>query len=128
MVVADATQIHQVIMNLATNAYHAMQKSGGQLKVGLKQTEIKFSPLGFSDLLPGKYALLKVIDTGIGIKKEVMNKIFDPYFTTKETGKGTGLGLSVVQGIVKTCNGDIQVYSEPDKGTEVHVYLPIMKK
>lgn len=128
MVVADPTQIHQVIMNLATNAYHAMQESGGQLKIVLKQTEIEPSLFDFSDLLPGKYALLKVIDTGMGIKKEVMDKIFDPYFTTKETGKGTGLGLSVVQGIVKSCHGDIHVYSEPGKGTEVHVYLPIMKK
>jgi CheY-like chemotaxis protein len=77
-------------------------------------------------MTPGEYAYLTVADTGIGIEKDVMDKIFDPYFTTKETGKGTGLGLSVVQGIVKSCNGDIRIYSEPGKGTEVHVYLPIM--
>ena len=128
MVVADPTQIHQIVMNLATNAYHAMQDSGGQLNVSLDQVEIDAESLGFSELLIGKYALLKVIDTGAGIEKEVMDKIFDPYFTTKETGKGTGLGLSVVQGIVKSCHGDIQVYSEPGKGTEIYVYLPIMKK
>jgi PAS domain S-box-containing protein len=128
MVVADATQIHQIIMNLATNAYHAMQESGGLLKLTLNQTQIESSPLGFSEFLPGEYAVLKITDTGTGIKKDVMDKIFDPYFTTKETGKGTGLGLSVVQGIVKSCHGDIHVYSEPGKGTEVHVYLPIIKK
>ncbi len=128
MVFADPTQLHQIIMNLATNAFHAMQESGGQLKMTLKQTEIDSTPEGFSDLRQGSYAVLKVIDTGIGINKDVMDKIFDPYFTTKETGKGTGLGLSVVMGIVKSCQGDIHVYSEPGKGTEVHVYLPIMKK
>ena len=128
VVVADPTQMHQIIMNLATNAYHAMQDSGGKLKISLIQAQIESIPLGFSELIPGKYALLKVIDTGIGIKKNVMDKIFDPYFSTKEKGKGTGLGLSVVQGIVKSCNGDIHIYSEPGKGTEIHVYLPIMKK
>ncbi|MFH2060243.1 MAG: ATP-binding protein [Pseudomonadota bacterium] len=127
MVVADPSQIHQIIMNLATNAYHAVQESAGQIKISLKQTEIDSTPLGFLELLPGKYALLKVTDTGKGIKKEIMDKIFEPYFTTKETGKGTGLGLSVVQGIVKNCHGDIHVYSEPGKGTEFHVYLPIIK-
>ena len=127
-VFADPTQIHQVIMNLVTNAYHSMQKSGGQLTVVLKQSEIESSPLGFSELLPGKYALLKVIDTGTGIKKGVLDKIFNPYFTTKKVGKGTGLGLSVVQGIVKSCHGELNVYSEPGKGTEIHVYLPIIKK
>ncbi len=128
MVLADPTQIHQIIMNLATNAYHAMQKTGGQLKINVKATEIDSNPLGFSELLPGKYALLIVTDTGTGIRKEIMDKIFDPYFTTKKQGKGTGLGLSMVQGIVKSCNGDIHIYSEPGKGTEVHVYLPIIKK
>jgi len=130
MVVADEGQIHQVIMNLVTNAYHAMQESGGQLSVALEEIEIESFPLGtgFVALLPGKYARLKVMDTGKGIQKEMMEKIFDPYFSTKETGKGTGLGLSIVQGIVKICKGDIHVYSEPDKGTQIHVYLPIIKK
>ena len=127
MVIANPSQIHQIIMNLATNAYHAVQESAGQIKIALKQTQIDSTHLGFSELLSGKYAILKVIDTGEGIKKEIMDLIFDPYFTTKETGKGTGLGLSVVQGIVKSCHGDIHVYSEPGKGTEFHVYLPIIK-
>ena len=128
VIIADSTQIHQIIMNLATNAYHAMQRAGGQLKVTLKQKDIASNPMGFSELAAGKYAVLKVIDTGTGIDKGVMGKIFDPYFTTKAQEQGTGLGLSVVQGIVKSCNGHIHVYSEPEKGTEVHIYLPIMKK
>ena len=128
VVIADTTQIHQIIMNLATNAYHAMQESGGTLKVSLKQKYIESNPIGFSELRFGEYVLLKVIDTGTGIEKGAMNKIFNPYFTTKEKERGTGLGLSVVQGIVKTCNGYIHVYSEPGKGTEVHIYLPIMEK
>ena len=130
MVVADKGQIYQVIMNLVTNAYHAMQESGGQLRIALEEIKIESLPPGTGSfsLLPGKYARLKVMDTGKGIQKEDMEKIFDPYFSTKETGKGTGLGLSIVQGIVKICKGDIHVYSEPDQGTQIHVYLPIMEK
>ncbi|MBF0235688.1 MAG: response regulator [Desulfamplus sp.] len=128
LVLADPTQIHQILMNLATNANHAMQETGGQLKIILKQTEIESETVGFSKLTSGKYALLKVTDTGSGIEKDVIEKIFDPYFTTKEVGKGSGLGLSVVLGIVKSFNGDIHVYSEPGKGTEFNVYLPIIKK
>jgi PAS domain S-box-containing protein len=128
MVVADATKIHQVVMNLATNAYHAMEESGGRLTIVLEQTQIDATPLGLSELLPGHYALLKITDTGTGIDPSLMDKIFDPYFTTKETNKGTGLGLSVVQGIIKSCNGAIHVYSEPGRGTQVHIYLPTMKK
>ncbi|KPA13165.1 multi-sensor hybrid histidine kinase [Candidatus Magnetomorum sp. HK-1] len=128
IVYADPTQIHQIIMNLATNAYHAMENTGGYLKVMLKQISIESEQTFFPDLTKGEYALLKVTDTGIGITKDVLDKIFDPYFTTKEKGKGTGLGLSVVQGIVKNCNGDIRIYSEPEKGTEIHVYLPIIER
>ncbi len=128
LVIADPTQFHQIIMNLATNAYHAMRESRGRLKIVLNQKRVESNPLGFSGLLPGRYAVLKVIDSGTGIRKDILDKIFDPYFTTKESDKGTGLGLSVVQGIVKSFKGDIHVYSEPGKGTEVHVYLPIMEK
>lgn len=128
MVVADATKVHQVVMNLATNAYHAMEESGGKLSVILEQTQIESIPPALLELIPGDYALLKIIDTGMGIEKALIDKIFDPYFTTKETNKGTGLGLSVVQGIIKSCNGAIHVYSEQGMGTQVHVYLPIMKK
>ena len=127
MVLADPTQIHQIVMNLATNAYHAMEETGGKLKISLGQVRIETIQPILSDLVPGQYALMKVIDTGSGIAKPILNKIFDPYFTTKKKGKGTGLGLSIVQGIVKGYKGDIHVYSEPGQGTEIHVYLPILE-
>ncbi len=128
VVVADPTQVHQIVMNLATNAYHAMEKTGGRLNVNLKQVRLESDQVVFPELTPGEYAILTVTDTGVGIEKDIMDKILDPYFTTKETGKGTGLGLSVVQGIVKSCNGDIRIYSEAGKGTEIQVYLPIMDR
>ncbi len=127
-VIADPTQVHQIIMNLATNAYHAMEKTGGTLSVTLKQISMESGQPLLTDLMSGEYACMTVTDTGAGIKKELLNKVFDPYFTTKKKGKGTGLGLSVVQGIVKSCNGDIRIYSEPGKGTEIRVYLPTIKK
>lgn len=126
IVVADSTQIHQIVMNLATNAYHAMDETGGLLTVQLKQVSLEQDNTTLPVLIPGEYACLIVSDTGTGLKKSIRDKIFDPYFTTKETGKGSGLGLSVVQGIVKKCNGDIFVYSEPGMGTEFQVYLPVM--
>ncbi|MCP3941014.1 MAG: PAS domain-containing protein [Desulfobacteraceae bacterium] len=125
---ADPTQIHQIVMNLITNAYHAMKDTGGELKVCLKEVELKKIDLLNPDMNPGLYALLSVIDKGIGMDKELTEKIFDPFFTTKETGKGTGLGLSVVHGIVKSMNGAIEVYSEPGIGTEFNVYFPVEKK
>ncbi len=124
---ADPTQIHQIIMNLATNAYHAMENTGGKLTVTLKKVLIEREYSEYPDLLPGNYARLIVSDTGIGIEKEMLEKVFDPYFTTKGEGKGTGLGLSVVHGIVKECGGDIRIYSEPGKGTEIHVYFPVIE-
>lgn len=126
IVIADPSQLHQILMNLATNAYHAMEETGGRLKVHLHQIRLESDHSLSPEMTPGEYAHLTVADTGIGIEKDVMDKIFDPYFTTKEVGKGTGLGLSVVRGIVKSCNGDIRIDSEVGKGTEVHVYLPIM--
>ena len=122
---ADPTQIHQIVMNLATNAYHAMEKNGGELNVKLKKIELEEPDLFDPDIKLGTYACLSISDTGKGMDNELIEKIFDPFFTTKETGKGTGMGLSVVHGIVKSMNGTIKVYSEPDKGTEFHVYLPL---
>jgi len=122
---ADPTQIHQIVMNLATNAYHAMEKTGGELKVDLKEIELGKDDLIDPDMSPGLYACLTIADTGAGINKDVMDRIFDPFFTTKETGKGTGMGLAVVHGIVRGMKGDIRVYSEPGKGAEFKVYLPI---
>ena len=125
---ADPTQIHQIVMNLATNAYHAMEETGGELKVSLKEVELGEYNIVTPDMTPGVYACLIVADTGAGMDKNLTDKIFDPFFTTKAIGKGTGMGLSVVHGIVKSVGGAVQVYSKPGKGTEFHVYLPIEKK
>ena len=122
---ADPTQIHQIIINLMTNAFHAMEEHGGVLRVHLTETELKTSDLINLDIKPGRHVCLVISDTGIGIDKELKEKIFDPYFTTKEKGKGTGIGLSVVHGIVSSMGGAIQVYSEPGKGTKFRVYFPI---
>ena len=124
---ADPTQMHQIVMNLATNAFHAMEKTGGDLKIALKENELGEYDLIGPDMTPGNYACLTVADTGMGMDKKLIEKIFNPFFTTKEGGKGTGMGLSVVHGIVKNMNGAIKVYSEPGKGTEVRVYLPAEK-
>jgi PAS domain S-box-containing protein len=124
---ADPTQIHQIIMNLTTNAYQAMQETGGELKVSLNAIKLGEQDLINPDLKPGSYALLSVIDNGTGINKKSVEKIFDPFFTTKENGKGTGMGLSVVHGIVKSMNGAIGVDSEPGVGTEFNVYFPVKK-
>ena len=127
VVKADPTQIHQIVMNLATNAYHAMEETGGELKVSLKEVELGEYDIITPDMTPGVYACLIVADTGVGMDKILTNKIFDPFFTTKEVGKGTGMGLSVVHGIVISMGGTIHVYSEPGKGTQFHVYLPVIK-
>jgi PAS domain S-box-containing protein len=124
---ADPTQIHQVVMNLATNAYHAMEDTGGELKVNLKEVELGEQDLPSPDMEPGSYACLIVADSGTGINDNVIERIFDPYFTTKKLGKGTGMGLSVAHGIILNAGGNIQVYSELGKGTEFHVYLPVVK-
>ncbi len=125
IVLTAPTQIHQVVMNLAINAYHAMQDTGGRLRVTLKQVRLEVGQTNLPELVPGEYALLTITDTGTGIEKSVLDKIFDPYFTTKSKNKGTGLGLSVVHGIIKACRGDIRIHSEPGKGTKFQVYLPI---
>jgi len=124
-ITANPAQIHQIIMNLCTNAYHAMEKKGGILEVTLEDTQILPSePLPSPDMAPGMYVKLTVSDTGIGMERSVMERIFDPYFTTKEPGKGTGLGLSIVHGIVKSYEGHISVYSEKERGTVFHIWLP----
>jgi PAS domain S-box-containing protein len=125
MALIDPTRIHQVIMNLCTNAYHAMRESGGILEVGVREVDIhepyEASSVGVQ---PGPYLRISVSDTGCGMKKEVLDRIFDPYFTTKGIEEGTGMGLSMVHGIVKSHQGAITVYSEPDMGSTFHVYLP----
>ncbi len=122
---ADATQIHQIVMNLATNAAHAMDNAGGKLKVSLEEIRMDGGDATHLDMKPGSYVCLRVADTGTGIDKELIGKIFDPFFTTKAKGKGTGMGLSVVHGIVDQMNGSIQAFSEPGRGTEFKVYFPV---
>jgi PAS domain S-box-containing protein len=122
---ADPTQIHQIIMNLTTNAYHAMEETGGELRVSLKEMEFGTLDLINPNMAPGVYVCLTVADTGKGMDKNLTDKIFDPFFTTKAIGKGTGMGLSVVHGIVISMGGTIHAYSEPGKGTQFHVYLPL---
>jgi len=126
MVLADATRLHQVIMNLCTNAYQAMRGSTGVLSVTLRPLRLDHGDSKADDfpLLPGNFVVLEVSDTGCGMDKETMAKIFDPYFTTKKQDEGTGLGLSVVHGIVQGCGGHISVSSEPGKGSTFLVYLP----
>jgi len=123
----DPTQIHQVIMNLCTNAYHAMQATGGKLEVGLKEVAISYErSLERVGMKVGPHLELTVKDAGHGMEPEVLERIFEPYYTTKEQGKGTGLGLSVIHGIIKNHGGDISVTSKPGKGTEFTVYLPVI--
>ena len=122
---ADPTQINQVLINLCTNAAHAMGEKGGVLEVSLKNIEMdEDSAIHYHDLSSGKYVRLTVSDTGHGIEPEILERIFDPYFTTKGVGEGSGMGLSVVHGIVKSHSGDISVSSEPGKGTTFQVFLP----
>jgi len=125
MIFADPTEIHQVFMNLCTNAAHAMRARGGVL--GVKLTDVAIEGSMHPDLEAGSYVCLSVTDTGHGIDASIMRRIFDPFFTTKGVGEGTGLGLSVVQGIVKAYGGAITVQSEPDNGATFNVYIPAMK-
>lgn len=127
-VLADPTQIHQIIMNLATNALHAMEDTGGTLTIDLRQADLTSTPCHETELPPGSYAILSISDTGTGIEAGLMEKIFTPYFTTKPINKGTGLGLSVVQGIVNSHNGGIHIESKPDKGTRIDIYLPLIQR
>lgn len=124
----DGTQIHQIMVNLCTNASHAMEK-GGILTVELENVVLDKGLATFDyDLGPGDYIRLSISDTGQGISREDLQRICDPYFTTKELGKGSGLGLSVVLGIVKTYGGGLTVKSEIGKGTRFEIYLPAVSK
>lgn len=123
-VCGDATQLHQVLMNLCVNARDAMP-SGGTLKISAENLFIDENYAGMNiDASVGPYILINIRDTGTGIPSEIVDRIFEPFFTTKEPGKGTGLGLSTVLGIVKSHDGFVNVYSEPGKGTQFRIYLP----
>jgi signal transduction histidine kinase len=121
---ANSTRIHQVIMNLCTNAYHAMSEGGGVLTVSLCSVRLALGELAGQDNPSGSYVKLSVGDTGCGISESIFAKIFDPYFTTKAQGVGTGLGLSLVMGIIKSHDGYITLQSEEGKGTTFNVYFP----
>jgi PAS domain S-box-containing protein len=125
MVLADPTQMHQVIMNLCTNAYHAMSEKGGVLDVSLTDIDLdaEFTTKHLNTY-PGPYLRLTVSDTGQGIEEKALDRIFEPYFTTKGQNGGTGMGLAVVHGIVKSHGGIITVYSKPGKGSTFNVFLP----
>jgi PAS domain S-box-containing protein len=123
----DPTQLNQIIMNLGVNASHAMREKGGLLEIILDNEDISKEKSGsFIKLYPGRYLKLSVRDTGTGIQPGVIDRIFDPYFTTKKVGEGTGLGLATVYGIVKDSGGEIKVESEPGKGTVFHIYFPLV--
>jgi PAS domain S-box-containing protein len=125
VIVADPTQIQQIVMNLGTNAAHAMSDKGGRLEVSLADAAMDAVMAShFMDVKPGAYVRLGVADSGQGIPPEIMSRIFEPFFTTKKKGEGTGMGLAVVHGIVKSHNGAISVKSEVGRGTEFAVYLP----
>jgi PAS domain S-box-containing protein len=125
VVLADSTQIHQILMNLGLNAAHAMKEGPGRLQVGLKPWRVgKKKVTGAPTLGPGLYARLSVRDTGCGMDKATVRKIFEPFFTTKPVGEGTGLGLAVVQGIMSSYEGAATVASEPGQGTTFDLYFP----
>ena len=123
---ADPTQIQQVVFNLCTNAAHAMENDGGILTISLEEVKLSENTFpGNRNIQKGKFVKLTVSDTGHGIEPQYKEKIFDPYFTTKEVGKGSGMGLTVVQGIVKNHDGAVSVISEPGKGTSVTSLFPV---
>jgi PAS domain S-box-containing protein len=129
LVMGDPTQIHQVIMNLCTNAGYAMQAEGGRLEVSLLEMQLdEESSVNYPNLKSGPYIKLTVADTGPGIQAHDLDRIFEPFFTTKEKGAGTGMGLAVVHGIVTSHGGDIFVRSEPGQGARFTVFLPALKK
>jgi PAS domain S-box-containing protein len=126
---ADTTQIHQVLMNLCTNAAHALGDTEGVLSITLEKAQIDETQVDEAqsgNLSPGSYAKVSVTDNGSGMSESTLKRIFEPFFTTKAVGEGTGLGLSVAHGIIKNHKGDIQVESQLEHGTSFHVYIPLV--
>ncbi len=126
-VMGSATQIHQIVMNLFTNAAHAIEEKNeeGTIIISLSPCSVDLSASRAFEITPGEYIKLTINDNGIGISRDIQDRIFDPYFTTKEQGKGTGLGLSIVRGIVDKWGGCIKVEGIPQVGTTVTIYLPL---
>lgn len=127
-ILGNDTQLHQVVMNLCTNAAHAMEENGGVLHVGLKDIGIDEKLKKSTGLMPGNYVELIISDTGVGIGSDIIRLIFNPYFTTKAQGEGTGMGLAVAQGIIESYEGKITVQSEMGKGTTFTIYLPVSEQ
>jgi signal transduction histidine kinase/ActR/RegA family two-component response regulator len=128
-VLADPTQLHQVLVNLCTNASQAMETAGGRLTISLRCCDLSMEDLALQTRVkPGRFIQLSVSDTGEGIEPELLKRIFDPYFTTKEPGKGTGLGLAIVHGIIKNHDGFITCFSRPGEGSVFHVFLPVLSQ
>jgi PAS domain S-box-containing protein len=124
---ADPTQLNQIIINLGINAAHAMKEKSGLIEITLDNEDISDEKSdSIINLNPGRYLKLTVRDTGVGISPDIIDRIFDPYFTTKKVGEGTGLGLATVHGIVKSSGGEIKVESEPGKGTIFYIYFPLI--
>lgn len=128
LIMGNQTQVHQIIMNLCTNAAYAMEDEGGSLNVSLKDIDIDRKVSKDLDLKPGNYIELIVTDAGTGIPSDIIDSIFEPYFTTKETGEGTGMGLAMVQGIVESYGGKIIVSSIIGEGATFKAYLPVTRK
>jgi PAS domain S-box-containing protein len=127
-ILADQTEVHQVLMNLCSNAAHAIGDAPGQLEVTLESVRLdRAAAVRYDGLMPGRHVRLTVADTGRGIEPEVMDRIFDPYFTTKEIGQGLGMGLAIVHGIVKKNDGAIRYESKPGHGTTVEVLFPLIE-
>lgn len=124
----DPIQIHQIIINLCTNAFHAMEKTGGKCHIRISNTRVNKHQGARLDIAPGDYLKLSISDTGDGIKPALLDRIFEPYFTTKEIGRGTGMGLAVVHGIVLSHNGAITVNSKKGTGTTFDIYIPANEK
>ena len=126
---ADPISIHQIVMNLCTNAGHAMRKAGGILTVSLEDVILEEKEVDrYPGIAPGRFVKITVTDTGHGISPEIQNKIFDPFFTTKAQGEGTGMGLSTVHGTVRNLGGMVTVNSKPDEGSAFNIFLPIIEK
>ena len=125
-ILADPVQINQVIMNLCINAFQEMERTGGILTISVENVTLDEDTASrYHDLNKGNYVKVTVSDTGPGIDPEIIDRIFDPYFTTKEVGKGSGIGLAVVHGIVKNHSGAITVDSQPGKGTTFNILFPV---
>jgi CheY-like chemotaxis protein len=127
-VLADSTQVHQIVTNIVTNAWHAIGNKPGTITVQLSnfQVDEDFARAN-PDLRPGRYARLSISDNGRGIPPEMLGRIFEPFFTTKAPDEGTGLGLSVVHGLMKSFDGSITVYSNPGEGTTLNLYFPALE-